>query len=61
MVETDLLKAHIQKRLSISNDDLEEFCQSFKVSKVKKAIYCPTGVCCKKTGITRFKEVLELM
>jgi hypothetical protein len=36
MVETDLLKAHIQKRLSISNDDLEEFCQSFKVSKVKK-------------------------
>jgi CRP-like cAMP-binding protein len=36
MVETDLLKAHIQKCLSISNDDLEEFCQSFKVSKVKK-------------------------
>lgn len=36
MVETDLLKAHIQKRLSLSNDDLEEFCQSFKVSKVKK-------------------------
>lgn len=36
MVETDLLKAHIQKRLSLSNDDLEEFCQNFKVSKVKK-------------------------
>jgi CRP-like cAMP-binding protein len=36
MVETDLLKAHIQKRLSFSDDDLEEFCQSFKVSKVKK-------------------------
>jgi CRP-like cAMP-binding protein len=36
MVETDLLKAHIQKRLSLSNDELEEFCQSFKVSKVKK-------------------------
>jgi hypothetical protein len=52
MVETDLLKAHIQKRLSISNDDLEVFCQSFKVSKVKKkAIYCPTGICCKKQGL----------
>jgi hypothetical protein len=36
MVETDLLKAHIQKRLSLSNDDQEEFCQSFKVSKLKK-------------------------
>jgi hypothetical protein len=36
MTEIDALKAHITKRLSISEAELEAFCQSFKLAKVKK-------------------------
>jgi len=36
MTDFTNFKAHIQKRLFISDEEFEEFCQSFKVSKVKK-------------------------
>ena len=36
MSEYDQLKAHVQKRLSITEDELTEFCNAFKIVKVKK-------------------------
>lgn len=36
MSEYDQLKAHVQKRLSITEDELTEFCNAFKTVKVKK-------------------------
>lgn len=36
MNEYDKLKAHVQKRLSITEDELIEFCEAFKIVKVKK-------------------------
>lgn len=36
MSEYDKLKAHVQKRLSITEDELTEFCEAFKIVKVKK-------------------------
>ena len=36
MSEYDQLKAHVQKRLSITEDELTEFCNAFKLIKVKK-------------------------
>ncbi|NQX38822.1 cAMP-binding domain of CRP or a regulatory subunit of cAMP-dependent protein kinases [Pedobacter steynii] len=36
MNEYDKLKAHVQKRLSITEDELIEFCNAFKIVKVKK-------------------------
>lgn len=36
MSEYDKLKVHVQKRLSITEDELTEFCEAFKIVKVKK-------------------------
>jgi CRP-like cAMP-binding protein len=36
MIELDTLKAHIQKRINFTDEELNEFCQSFKLAKVKK-------------------------
>lgn len=36
MSEYDKLKAYVQKRLSITKDELTEFCNAFKIVKVKK-------------------------
>lgn len=36
MSEYDKLKAHVQKRLPITEDELTEFCNAFKIVKVKK-------------------------
>lgn len=36
MSEYDQLKAHVQKRLSITEDELTEFCNAFKIVKIKK-------------------------
>ena len=36
MTELDQLTTHIRKRLSITDEELNDFCQAFKVVKVKK-------------------------
>ncbi|WP_454804677.1 Crp/Fnr family transcriptional regulator [Mucilaginibacter phyllosphaerae] len=36
MTEFDPLAAHISKRITIANEELNEFCQAFKLVKVKK-------------------------
>lgn len=36
MTDFKSFRAHIQKRLSITDEEFEELCQSFKISKVKK-------------------------
>jgi len=36
MTELDQLTTHIRKRLSITDEELNEFCQAFKLVKVKK-------------------------
>jgi len=36
MTGLDLLAAHIRKRISMTDDELNEFCQAFKLVKVKK-------------------------
>jgi len=36
MAEFDSLATHIQKRITFTDDELAEFCQSFKLFKVKK-------------------------